>query len=490
MKRMSWAFGRRLRLSESTVLVACMLTCGLAGFMACGIEEPSAPVAEATRTDDSRKPPNVLLYIVDTLRADALTPYGAAPDRTPAIDSFARNAIVFENAYAQSSWTRASVASILTSQYPKAHGAENRADRLGSSVELLSESFSNHGYRTGLITTNPNIGKLYGFDQGFDDLLEVFGAKSPQAANPNGMIASADDVANLAIDWFDKGPEPFFLVVLSVDPHSPYSPPRGFEVPGSTYKGEVDGSRHWINRKDLRSEDKDHIRALYAGEVAYADHGFGRIRERMKERDLVDRTISVLTSDHGEEFWEHDTRGHGRNLYKETLHVPLIVEAPQHRGANQRESRRVETIDIFPTVLELAGLPIPEDISGNSLFGEETHIESPVFSSLRLENRHKASVRDGNWKLVWDLVTDEKHLFDVRSGETPATSEARTQALMKVLSDHLNDGERIFQKIHGTTAPDRVTSGEVPDAERQLLIELGYIEEPNVDHDNAPPPSE
>lgn len=476
MTRTGWAIGRPRR-RVSTFLVACIVICGLAGFLACGYEEPKATQVDAAQPEVSNAPPNVLLYIVDTLRADALTPYGATPDRTPAIDEFARNAVVFENAFAPSSWTRASVASILTAHYPKAHGAQDRADRLGSSANMLSEIFSEHGYHTGLITTNPNVGKLFGFDQGFDDVVEAFGAKGPGAPNPNGMIATADDVAKLASNWLDKVTEPFFLVVLSVDPHSPYAPPPAFKVSAGNYKGEVDGSRHFINRTDLTAEDKAHIRSLYEGEVAYADHGFALVRKDMHDRGLSGRTISVLTSDHGEEFWEHDVRGHGKNLRNAALHVPLVIEAPEHSGIGRREARNVEIIDVFPTLLDLAALPIPDDISGHSLFAEATAEKSPIFASLRLDGRNQASVHDGNWKLVWDLDSDRKQLFDMRKGETAATSDAHSTALSKLLTDHLSDSERIRRSIHGDTAPDTIEVGELPDAERQLLIELGYIDD-------------
>jgi len=458
------------------------LFAALALFIACNGSEPApAPGDFPARGDDAR-PPNIVLFIVDTLRADVLGPYGAKAGQTPAIDAFASESMVFENAFAQSSWTRASVASILTSQYPKAHGAQDRGDRLGRQADLLSELLAQNGYHTGLVTTNPNVGTFFGFDQGFDDVIELFAPKTVDEVNPRELIATADDVAVRVNGWLDEAPEPFFLVVLSIDPHSPYSPPPAFAPDRADYDGAADGTGPWINRQDLGAEDKEHIRALYRAEVSYADHGFGRVREHMRATGRDAGTITVLTSDHGEAFWERGIRGHGKDLSEETLRVPLLIRAPERTSGGGRDARIVETVDIFPTLLDLVSIPAPDGISGRALLSEadskDEGADRRAFASLQLGGLHQASVRDGKWKLVWDLDSGRKQLFDVSSGqEANAQSDLRGAALAKVLGQHLVENERKRLDRFGNGAAEPLRIEEIPDTERALLIELGYIDD-------------
>jgi len=418
--------------------------------------------------------------MIDTLRADALSPYGAKRQASPQIAAFAERSVVFERAGAQSSWTRASVASILSSRYPGAHGAEGRDDRLSENVTLLSEVVAEHGYRTGFITTNPNTGRFFGFDQGFDDLIELYNHDPKRSMQPSAMKASAEEVAREVTRWIESGPQPFLLVVLSIDPHSPYTPPLRFDHDAARATSGVDGTKQWINRRDLSAADKARIRSLYAGEVAYADHGFGQVLETLERLGIHQRTVTVLTSDHGEEFWEHGNRGHGETLYQETLHVPLIIHAPWGLGNPRREPGDVETIDIFPTLLELAGLPIPEGISGRSLVERRRAARQRAIASLKIEEHDALSVREGNWKLIWNRTDDHQALYDMRiPGEQQPMQQdaaARTAALMQILEKHLHDVTRERLALLGRATRDGVAIEDLPENERRLLIELGYFE--------------
>ncbi|MFT5441675.1 MAG: arylsulfatase A-like enzyme [Myxococcota bacterium] len=449
---------------------------------------PSPTNAEPEAQANRDAKPNMLVYIVDTLRADALGTYGADASTTPAADAFAQEGLVFDNAYAPSSWTRASVASILTGEYPIAHGAEDRGDRLGDDATVLPEVLSQSGYYTGLITTNPNVGSFFGFRQGFDDLVELYDAKDTAEIHSAALIASADDVADAVEQWLDKAPEPFLLVVLSIDPHSPYSPPSDY-IPAlkSGQHAALDGTGHWINRKDLSGADQERIRSLYAGEVRYADAGFGRVLKSLRTRGLEQRTISVLTSDHGEEFWEHGIRGHGKSLYDEALRVPLIIRAPGRIDAGIRSDRHAETIDILPTLLDLASLPKLEGIAGESLVAEPdsplagSSAEAPVYASLTLGKHRMLAVRDRDWKLIWDLNSGTKELFDMRApGEQTNAAPgapARTAALMTLLTNHRERTEQRRTDIYGAGGTADAPPATLPDIERALLIELGYIDQ-------------
>lgn len=425
-------------------------------------------------------PPNMLLYIVDTLRADALTPYGAPAAATPNIAGFAAKSVVFERAYAQSSWTRASVASILASLYPGVHGAEDRPDALSDRVTLLSEIVREHGYRTGFITTNPNTGRFFGFDQGFDELVEMYDHTPGSKIKPAAMKASAEDVAARVTRFLEAGPEPFLLVVLSIDPHSPYSPPAHFDRGAGQHDSAAQGTGAWINRPDLRPADKARIRSLYDGEVAYTDHGFGRVRESLGRLGLAQDTITVLTSDHGEAFWEHGERGHGKSLYEETVRVPLLIHYPAKLAQARRVERAVETIDIAPTLLDLAGLPATATLEGRSLFADDATQTARAISRLKLEEHDIVSLQKGNWKLIWDLQSDQKQLFDVRvPGEhedVAAQAQARVEAMTSELEAHLAKTRSARNELLGDTAPGVVTPEDLPEEQRRLLEELGYLE--------------
>ncbi len=174
---------------------------------------------------DSKPPrPNVLLFLVDTLRADALGPYGNSVVGTPAIDHFAGQGTLFEWAFAPTSWTRPSVTTILTGLHPAVHGVERRGSVLPPGVALLPEVLREHGYRTGFLATNPNVGSFFGYSRGFDDFIELYERREKGTVAKSEFIARADQVVDRAKEWMEESSEPFFLVVFVIDPHSPYDP--------------------------------------------------------------------------------------------------------------------------------------------------------------------------------------------------------------------------------------------------------------------------
>ena len=174
--------------------------------------------------------PNVLLYIVDTLRADSLGAYGNKRIDTPAIDRLAREGVLFESMFANSSWTRPSIATILTGLYPTQHGTQGRDARLSPDVTTLADRLSTAGYTSAFATANPNTGTYFGFDRRSSTLLEFY---EPTATGAGGheLITASDRMTEEAIQWLESAPEPFFLTVLTIDPHTPYAPPDRFVLP-------------------------------------------------------------------------------------------------------------------------------------------------------------------------------------------------------------------------------------------------------------------
>ena len=367
----------------SRALIAAWIAIGLLG--GCGGED--LPWVEPG-------PPNVLFYVADTLRADSLSLYGGSVVATPGLDSLARDAVVFERAYATSSWTRASVASMLTGLHPDVHGTRTRNDVVSESVVLLSEIFSQQGYRTAAIVTNPNVGSIYGFSQGFDEFIELFGRreremvdqqKARRAKAADIEFVDSSEVTERAIAWIDADSSPFFLFVLSIDPHWPYEPPAEFDRYGEGYSGRVDSDRDAILRRDLSPADRERVRSLYYGEIAFNDHSLGGLLEHLRAVDLYDDTVVVFTSDHGEEFWEHGRVMHGRTLYEEAIRVPLLIRHPRGLGAAARVAEPVELTDIPATLLALAGLPAPYELDGRSLIGGPAFHPRTLYSTLDLD---------------------------------------------------------------------------------------------------------
>ena len=454
--------------------VLLVLAALVAGGTSGGCRSGSSPDASGK---DAGPPPNILLYIVDTLRADSLGSYGHSVVETPNVDAFAREGTLFTSAFVQSSWTRASIASILTSTYPGVHAAEGRSDLLPETSRLLPEMLRENGYRTALITANPNIGSFFGFQQGFDDFIELYKRRDAGFVRVAELAATGDVVAQRALEWIAAAEEPFCLVVLSIDPHSPCTPPAAFDRYGGNYRGPLVGTGEWINRKNLSSAEKDRIRSLYYGEIAFNDHAFGSLIAGLRDVDLYDGTIVVYTSDHGEEFWEHGYRGHGRTLYDEGLRVPLIVRYPRRVEAGRRADYPVEAMDIVPTVLELAGVTVPTGLNGRSLLSSE---EGEIFSTLRHNNLRHVALRHDSWKLIVDLESGDKQLFSLNDPEPEQRNVAADEpevvsALWARIEERLAENRHQREALHGSGLPGGLASDDLPPEELEALRSLGYL---------------
>jgi arylsulfatase A-like enzyme len=452
------------------VAVAALLLC-------CGpAVDPDAPAEERPQAQR----PNILLYVVDTLRADALAAYGNPVVETPNLDALARSGVVYPHARSVSSWTRASVASMLTGLYPEAHGAETRSDALSTELVVLPDLLSQHGYAVGAIVANPNLGSFYGFARGFDDFIELYERSIPGMVPSEELAATADVVTKRAIQWIDAAREPFFLFALSIDPHDPYEPPLGYDRYRAGYRGSADGTRRTYQRADLSDDDRARVRSLYWGEVAFTDAALGWLLRHLEERGLDDRTAVIFTSDHGEELWEHGRFGHGQTLFEESLWVPLIVRLAGGRLLDPQVGAPVEGVDLFPTILELAGIQLPAGTQGISLFAPATKRDTRAYASLRLDGRSLRALVRRPWKLVHDLSSGREWLYhlDRDPGETRDVSADfpevanRLRLEMDAIAD-LASGRR-------PDAPQRVDE-DLSARERALLEELGYVEPEGAD---------
>ncbi len=390
--------------------------------------------------------PNVIVYLVDTLRADHLGCYGYPRPTSPEIDAFASGAVLFERTMAQSSWTRSSVASLLTGSPLTVHGVLGRDDALAENAMTLAELLSEAGYATAAFITNGNVGKPYGFAQGFSrfELLGLTGSETLHS--PAGVVNRA------VFDWLGEEPrEPFFLYIHTMEPHGPYMPTAaakellapGVEQPvmpehardamvGIGLLEEDDrpvfGSVPWIQALDHRILTADpqatqSLIALYDAEIRVNDRAFGELLDRLRALELYQRSLIVFVSDHGEEFLDHDGWSHGKTLYQEQVGVPLIVKFP---GAGAPRGVRIEglatQLDLVPTVTDLLDLDRPPDASGRSLLRVTSNDSiRPGYAQLELDGRRAESLIEGRWKLIckpcrmYDLVADPGEKRDLAS---------------------------------------------------------------------------
>jgi arylsulfatase A-like enzyme/uncharacterized membrane protein YbhN (UPF0104 family) len=364
-----------------------------------------AKQAPQARSKVSAGAGNVLFIVVDTLRADHVPSYGYTAGKTPALDAFAKEAVRFEQAYANASWTRPSFASLLTGRYASSHGVMSKASGLPDAADTIAESFVGAGYRTGGVVTNYNVAPFFNFQQGFEDYRYLppnflFGASDSAAklsllqvlrrvdeklramqnrSEPGSAYQDAAVVNREVQDFVTRNQgAPWFLFAAYMDPHDPY-----YEHP---YNG-VGYSRAAHVKPD--PEEAPRLRALYDGEITFWDQHFGELIQSLKQQKLYDDLTIVVTADHGEEFMEHGGFWHGTTLYDEQLHVPLFVKLPRGERAGTTVSHWVESVDVMPTLLGLHKIPVPSAVQGVDLFrgkeqtfAEESH-EGNVLSSLR-----------------------------------------------------------------------------------------------------------
>jgi arylsulfatase A-like enzyme len=395
-----------------------------------------------------RRPPcegmNVVLVVIDTLRADHLGCYGYDRDTSPRIDAVAEESILFERAEAAASWTLASTATILTGLYPFAHGLVWTTHPLSPDAITLPERLQAAGYATYGYSANNIVSRLSGFDQGFDRFVT---GKWPHAGEVNAAI----------LPWIEEaasGERPFFLYVHYLDPHDPYDDPAGYYAlfggrpdRGKEFNGDAELKRLIAGQPSgLSNDDVANLVARYDGEIRFVDEKVGELIDFLRSKGLFDRTLVLLTSDHGEQFLEHGWVKHGATLYEEETHVPFLIRVPGE--PKRRIAGRVDGADVTPTILDLLGVPPGRDVAmeGVSLypFGKQprpeflSYSETQHFVVLR-EGKHvpveTLAIRRGRHKLIhregltqlFDLDADPLEKRDLAAAEPERARSLRDQ---------------------------------------------------------------
>ena len=444
-------------------------------------EELAARLAARAAARPSDRPldsdrPNIIVYMIDTLRADHLGAYGYLLPTSPNIDAFAAEATLFRRAVAQSSWTKPSVVSLITGLNPQVHGVNGRKDALAQEAVTLAERLWEAGWDTAGIYTNGNLSHM-GLGQGYRHYQHL------REGTHRGIHVPADELNEQALLWLDRDRDrskPFFLYLHSTDPHSPYTPPDGYlERLGLTVEDPDAGLIQNVSalRQDIVDQEQlEDLIALYDAEIAFNDEQFGLLLKALDERGLTESTMVIVVSDHGEEFFDHGWWQHGKTLYQEQLGVPLIVRFPRGEGAGEAIDGIAQHIDIVPTVLDAAGLDAPGDLQGRSLrrlLGEgKWRAPSNAISYLAVDNRVAESVTSSLGKLIlhhYDIGNVEQ-LYDLDADPSEGKD---LYARRPVLAGYLEAALKAFNLAEVMRlAPEQ---GEFDPEIAERLRDLGYL---------------
>ncbi len=424
--------------------------------------------------DSGPRRPDVIVLLIDTLRASQLGVYGYPRDVSRTIDTFANRNLRFEYAIAPAPWTPPSVASMFTGYYPTAHGVhthlydEDRATQeaapvlgevLSEDFETLAEVFQSHGYRTHAVTTNAWIKEELGFAQGFES-FEVYDYHPAQHVNQRAFAL---------LEELTPDNDPWFLFLHYMDPHEPYQPPPGY---AGKYRGTPPGvaknAKHgeWINR--------------YDEEIRYVDAQIAALFAHLRQIERYEDTIVLLVGDHGEQFFERGQHGHGFRLHNEEVHVPLILKAP---GLEGTVPETVSLVDVYPTLLGLAGIEAPGSQGVSLVTALDQRKAEGVLSEMTRWRNEKAFIDAEGRKLVLEFEARDTDLVGPES-QTGVRLFDRNQDYRELSS---LEGDRAkqeltrrFYELYGTSLEKRgqVATEQVeldPETLEQLRM-LGYLD--------------
>ncbi|MBX3271882.1 MAG: sulfatase [Sandaracinaceae bacterium] len=446
----------------------------------------STPAVMVTPPEVHERPAparNVIVVLVDTLSAQRLRAYDPSSRvQTPHLDRFAQEGVVFEQAQAPENWTKPSCASVLTGLTPTTHGAKTSEARLPDSAELVSEVFQSAGFATGSFIANGYVSDRFGFDQGWDSYNNFI---------RDGRSTEAQDVYAAAGNFIEQNRDRrFFVYVQTIDPHVPYDPPGSFlsMYDPSDYSGRVQPRLtpdllEQAKRGRVTFNDADRVRleALHDGEISYHDHHFGEFLARLERLGVSDDTVIIVTSDHGEEFLEHGSYGHGHSIFQELIGVPLIMRVP---GGPQgrRVAHTVSTMNIAQTALDLAGVEGLSRAEGRSLVPDllgavpvGPQVAFSDFQDIRRvarAGRYKLVTRANLTSVIFDLGADPGERNEREVHELPIAGRY-TRILLGQFLGASNRGQWLSAQQDAARALEQ-QEAEMDDTIRAQLRALGY----------------
>ena len=424
--------------------------------------------------------PNIIFVVVETLRADHLRAWGYGRNTMPIVEDLARDGLIFDRAISAAPWTLPSVASILTGTSPSVHGVRTYEDVIPDDAMTLAEHLSKAGYETAFFGVNSLFEANRNVKQGFDRYYGIDEIPGTQLNEQiSGFVRHRTD------------PRPLFLYIHYFEPHCRYIPPKAMRelyfppTPELTTNRVITDEQlrsmhecfHLNRRSGEPIYELDYYLAEYDAEIRYVDHLIGLTLEHLKTAGLYDQSLLAVLGDHGEEFWEHGTFGHGRSLNEPAIHVPMVIRPPGGTSPT-RVKAPVSTMDLAPTALALAGLPVPEVMQGVNLapIWQEADMSSiegrPVFSETDYETFHFRSIHDGALKLIMPVEGGSPSLYNLSSDPAQLSNLAK---------EHPDDVVTLSKRLDAHLAESVIKAREIGTASRPLddtIIErlkaLGY----------------
>jgi len=462
-------------------VAAVVLLCTVMLCVGCEQEGQTAP-SPGAKASVQPKDLNVFFVVIDAAAARYLGCYGNSLDTTPNTDAFARQATLFRRAYSQCSWTLPSVASYLAGKYPPNPGF-SKATSQGRLKALMEKPMAlllkAAGVQTAAFSESPYVTEVFGMHTGFETFREYFPHRvleeRPRDFDRMDSERTIDDV----VAWLDEHKqERFFVYVHLLPPHAPYNAPPPF---AGRFDPDYEGSVHGdidtllkIDKQQIRVTPRDlaHLRAQYQENLAYADHQVGRILDALRERDLLDRSLVIVSSDHGEAFLEHGRMMHNWTVYEEMIHVPLVIRFPPGLGdMPDTWDGVVELTDLMPTIFEAMGVAVPDGAVGGSLLrelSEEKEAAGLARSWTAMIALHKGALVLREDKLILDTRSGKAELYNLRDDPVERNDLAKSKR------------QRVEQLValleSGKSTATTVREVELDEATKRSLRSLGYVE--------------
>jgi arylsulfatase A-like enzyme len=402
---------------------------------------------------------NVILIVIDALRADHVGTYGYHRDTTPYIDKLAKDGVLFEWAISMDGNTKSSIASLMTSKYPPQHGVNSVDAKLKEDFTTLAEVL-NKTHKTAAFVHNINLEDNFGFSQGF----KIYHVK-------DSFYGDEDvDLTKEVTNFIEKNKNStFFCWIHFLGPHDPYSTFGkfdGFFAPKKCNRLRGLSAKKY-NEMNLTKKEMECLKDFYDQEIRFTDENVGTILKKLKEVNIYDSSLIIITADHGEEFDEHGFISHrSYNLYDNIVHVPLIIKFPHSLYRGKIVDAQVRSIDIMPTILDFLGIKVNISMEGTSLLplieGKIKRVAQFVFIG------NGGTIRTKNWKFIPRTGKDE--LYDLK--EDPQEQNNVVDKYPKVSKFFNTLSTEWYRNIHKT----KVSKVELNEKIREKLMEIGYIQ--------------
>ena len=450
---------------------------------------PLAACSEAPPQREQIGRPDIILISIDSLRQDHVGCYGYARDTTPTIDRLAREGACFVNAVSTTSWTLPAHAALFTGLYDSSHGVVNIDSQLADEHVTLAEVLRAAGYQTCGFFGGPFLHPTFGLDRGFASYLNCMTTVSDDSPDdvfrsyPAHAASHSDITGPRTLErfgaWLDAADErPMFVFLHLWDVHYDYIPPQHYvDMFDPDYRGSINAEHFNHNdsiRPDMEKRDLQHVIALYDGEIRFTDDMVRQFLARLRDAGRLDQALIVVLSDHGEEFFEHGGKGHQRTLFDEVVRVPLIFWWPARIDTSRLVTDQVSLIDVMPTLLSLAGIPLPVEVQGrdlsplmdgSSLPGEPALLELLVFG------QQARALRTNSYKLLVDDLRKQTGFFDLQLDPNETMNRGQDPRLQVAMAD-LRSITRQSLDLRRATR-----SAELSEALMDQLRSLGYTDD-------------